>query len=65
LVSNPAKNAIVIGRSDREHGPRLVIRPLKKIINRLSGPGLIRPWLSICSLLRARSDNVRSRKEIG
>ncbi len=65
MVSNPAKNAIVIGRSDREHGPRLVSRPQKKIINRVSGPGLIRPWLSICSLLRARSDNVRSRKEIG
>ena len=61
LFSKPARKATVIGSKDKEHGPRLVSRPPQKTINIVIGPGSFRPWLSSCSLLRARSDKVRSR----
>ncbi|WP_241462782.1 hypothetical protein [Prochlorococcus marinus] len=61
---NPAKYATVTGKSDNEHGPRLVRRPPVKIIIKVNGPGDCKPWLINCSLLRAKSDIAKSRKEI-
>ena len=42
---------MVIGKSDNEHGPRLVSKPLKKTIKHVNGPGSFKPFLIISSLL--------------
>ena len=55
---------MVIGRRDKEHGPRLVKRPLKKTIKRVIGLGDSSPWVINCSLMWARSDIARAREEI-
>ena len=49
LVSNPAKYAIVIGKSDNEHGPKLVKSPPVKTIRIVRGVGLLSPLLINCS----------------
>ena len=32
-----------MGSKDKEHGPRLVSKPEKKIINKVKGPGFDKP----------------------
>ena len=49
LFLNPAKYATVIGKSDKEHGPKLVKSPPVKTIISVKGVGLFRPLLIICS----------------
>ena len=49
LVLNPAKYATVIGKSDNEHGPKLVKSPPVKTISSVKGVGLFSPLLIICS----------------
>ena len=65
LPSNPARNATVIGNSDKEQGPKLVSSPPKKTSARVSAPGLVRPWFNNCSLLRAKSDKASNKAEMG
>ena len=43
MVSNPAKYATVIGKSDNEHGPKLVKSPPIKTISNVMGVGFVRP----------------------
>ena len=49
VVLNPAKYATVIGKSDNEHGPKLVKSPPAKTISSVRGVGLFSPLLIICS----------------
>ena len=51
LFLNPAKYAIVMGKSDNEQGPKLVKRPPVKTIKSVRGVGLFRPLLIKCSPL--------------
>ncbi len=64
LFLNPAKYATVMGKSDNEQGPRLVIRPPRKITRRVKGVGLLSPLLINCSLLRAKSENIKLIEEM-
>ena len=57
----PAKYATVIGRSDKEQGPRLVNSPLVNTIIRVHILGVSRPLLIQCSAVRDRSDIARSK----
>ena len=50
LFLNPAKYATVIGKSDNEHGPKLVNSPAVNTIRIVSGVGLFSPLLINCSL---------------
>ena len=59
LFLNPAKYAIVMGKSDNEQGPKLVRRPPMKISRRVKGEGLARALLINCSLLRAKSEKIK------
>ena len=54
----------MIGRSDKEQGPKLVKRPPRKIIRIDNGFGLLRPLVINCSLLRAKSETVKAIEEI-
>ena len=49
LFLNPAKYATVIGKSDNEHGPKLVKSPPVKTIRIVNGVGLLSPLLINCS----------------
>ncbi len=49
-VLKPARYAIVMGRRDREHGPKLVKRPLRKVIAIVRNPGSFNPLLINSSL---------------
>ena len=49
LFLNPAKYATVIGKSDSEHGPKLVKSPPVKTISNDRGVGLFNPLLINCS----------------
>ena len=55
---------MVMGRSDKEQGPKLVRRPPRKTIIRDIGVGLLSSTLINCSPLRARSDKAKPREEI-
>ena len=59
MFLNPAKYATVMGKSDNEQGPKLVMRPPVKITRRDKGFGLFRPLLINCSLLRAKSEKIK------
>ena len=59
LVSNPAKYAIVIGKSDNEQGPKLVKSPPMKTIRSVIGVGLFSPLLINCSPLRVKSETIK------
>tara|TARA_Y100001968_G_scaffold163892_1_gene149948 strand:- start:309 stop:614 length:306 start_codon:yes stop_codon:yes gene_type:complete len=61
---NPAKYAIVMGKSDNEQGPKLVKRPPVKTISIVKGVGLLRPLLTSCSLLRVKSDKIKLIEEV-
>jgi len=61
---NPAKYAIVIGKRDREQGPKLVRSPPKKTNIKVNALGSFKPWLIKSSLLRARSDIAIAREEM-
>ena len=61
----PDTYAIVIGSSDKEHGPRLVSNPLMKIITKVNGLGDSNPRTINCSPLWARSAIASSILEIG
>ena len=45
LFLNPAKYATVMGKSDNEHGPKLVNSPPVKTISSVRGAGLFNPLL--------------------
>ena len=45
----PDTYAIVIGKSDNEHGPKLVSNPLMKIITKVNGLGDSNPLTINCS----------------
>ena len=62
--SNPAKYATVIGKSDKEQGPKLVKRPPVKIIRSVRGLGLLSPWWSNCSPWRVKSDKIKLTEEM-
>ena len=64
LSLNPARYATVIGKSEREQGPRLVKRPPKKTIRSDIGLGSLRPLLINSSPLRAKSDKVKLIEEM-
>ena len=64
LSLKPAKYATVIGRSDNEHGPRLVNNPQVKTIAKVRGLGLVSPSVSKRSLLRVKSESVSARDEM-
>ena len=64
LVLNPAKYATVIGKSDKEHGPKLVKSPPVKIISIFRGVGLLSPLLINCSPLRVKSEIIKLIEEM-
>tara|TARA_B100000700_G_scaffold89826_1_gene101310 strand:+ start:85 stop:348 length:264 start_codon:yes stop_codon:yes gene_type:complete len=64
LFLNPAKYAIVIGKSDNEQGPKLVKSPPMKTIRRDKGLGLLSPLLIRCSPLRAKSEKIKLKEEM-
>ena len=45
-----------MGKSDNEHGPKLVESPPMKTIRSVIGLGLLSPLLINCSPLRAKSE---------
>ena len=61
---NPAKYAIVIGKSDSEQGPKLVKRPPVKTIRSVRGFGLFSPLLINCSPWRVKSDKIKLIEEM-
>ena len=60
----PAKYATVIGKSDNEHGPKLVKSPPVKTISSVSGVGLFRPLVINCSPLRVKSEIIKLIEEM-
>ena len=56
LFLNPAKYATVIGKSDNEHGPKLVNSPAVKTIRVVNGVGLLSPLSINCSPWRVKSE---------
>ena len=64
LFLKPARKATVIGSKDREQGPKLVNKPLKKTIISVKALGDSNPLAMSCSPLRAKSDIARFRKEM-
>ena len=64
LFLNPAKYAIVIGKSDNEQGPKLVRRPPMKTIKSVMGVGLFSPLLINCSPLRVKSEKIKLIEEM-
>ena len=64
MFSKPAKYATVIGKSDNEHGPKLVKSPPMKTSRSVSGVGLFSPLLINCSLLRAKSEKIKLIEEM-
>ena len=64
LFLNPAKYAIVMGKSDNEQGPKLVKSPPVKTISIVKGVGLLRPLLTSCSLLRVKSEKIKLIEEL-
>ncbi len=64
MFLNPARYATVIGKSDNEHGPKLVRSPPTKTINIVKGVGLLRPLFINCSPWRVRSDMVNPTEEM-
>ena len=64
LFLNPAKYATVIGKSDNEQGPKLVISPPMKTIRIVIGLGLFSPLLINCSPLRVKSEKIKLIEEM-
>ena len=64
FVLNPAKYATVIGKSDKEHGPKLVKSPPVKTISIVMGVGLLSPLLINCSPWRAKSEIIKLIEEM-
>ena len=64
LFLNPAKYAIVIGKSDNEQGPKLVKRPPVKTIRSVRGLGLFSPLSINCSPWRVTSDKIKLIEEM-
>ena len=64
LFLNPAKYATVIGKSDKEQGPKLVKRPPVKTIKIVKGLGLFNPLLINCSPLRDTSEIIKFIEEM-
>ena len=64
LFSNPAKYATVIGKRDKEQGPKLVKNPPVKTISSVRGVGLFRPLLIICSPWRVKSESIKLMEEM-
>ncbi len=54
----------MIGNNDNEQGPKLVKRPLRKIMINVKGVGDSNPFLTNCSAVRAKSDIARFEKVI-
>ena len=64
MFLNPAKYATVIGKSDNEHGPKLVKRPPVKTIRIVNGVGLLSPLVISCSLWRVKSEKIKLIEEM-
>ena len=64
MFLNPAKYATVIGKSDNEHGPKLVKSPPMKTRRSVKGVGLFRPLLINCSPLRVTSEIIKLIEEM-
>ena len=64
FVLNPAKYATVIGKSDKEHGPKLVKSPPVKTISIVMGVGLLSPLLINCSPWRVKSEIIKPTEEM-
>ena len=64
MFLNPAKYATVIGKSDNEHGPKLVKSPPRKTISIVRGVGLISPLLISSSPWRVKSEIIKPIEEM-
>ena len=56
MVLKPERYAIVTGKSDNEHGPRLVSSPPMKTIAIINGLGECNPLIINSSLVWAKSE---------
>ena len=64
MFLNPAKYATVIGKRDKEQGPKLVKSPPMKTIRSDRGLGLFRPLFIKCSPLRVKSEKTKLIEEM-
>ena len=64
MFLNPAKYATVIGKSDKEQGPKLVKSPPIKTIRIVRGVGLLSPLLINTSPLRVKSEKIKLIEEM-